>query len=109
MPRSTETKSTPAFLASPLKEGNKSIKAVCNIKHYVDPKKGAPGNQVRDLPCLSKPADLDLDKVNMDTGVKAYKLLNLFSNPDTFYTMLFEMYVTNLCNKFILNYYVKGL
>ena len=27
----------------------------------VDPKKGTPGNQVRDLPCLSKPADLDLD------------------------------------------------
>ena len=45
----------------------------------------------------------------MDTGVKTYNLSNLFSNPDTFYTMLFEMYVTNLCNKFILNYYVKGL
>ena len=45
----------------------------------------------------------------MDTGVKAYKLLSLFSNPDTFYTTLFEIHVTNLCNKFILNHYVKGL
>ena len=27
----------------------------------VDPKKGAPENQVCDLLCLSKPADLDLD------------------------------------------------
>ena len=45
----------------------------------------------------------------MDTGVKTYKLLSLFSNPDTFYTLLFEIHVTNLCNKFILNYYVKGL
>ena len=45
----------------------------------------------------------------MDTGVKTYKLPNLFSNPDTFYTMLFEMHVTNLCNKFILNQHGKSL
>ena len=45
----------------------------------------------------------------MDTGVKAYKLLSLFSNPHTFYTMLFEMYVTNLCIKFILNQHGKSL
>ena len=35
----------------------------------------------------------------MDTGEDMYKLLNLFSNPDTFYTMLFEMYVTNKSKK----------
>ena len=45
----------------------------------------------------------------MDTGVKAYKLLSLFSNPDTFYTTLFELFVTNLCNKFILNQYGKSV
>ena len=35
---------------------------------------------------------------NMDTGEDRYKLLILFSNPDTFYTLLFEMYVTNKTN-----------
>ena len=45
----------------------------------------------------------------MDTGVNTYKLLSLFSNPDTFYTSLFEMYVTYLCNKFILNQHGKSL
>ena len=34
----------------------------------------------------------------MDTGEDMYKLLSLFSNPDTFYTWLFEMYVTNKTN-----------
>ena len=32
---------------------------------------------------------------NMYTGVDTYKLLSLFSNPDTFIQMLFEKYVTN--------------
>ena len=31
----------------------------------------------------------------MDPGEVMYKLLSLFSNPDTIYTKLFEMYVTN--------------
>ena len=35
---------------------------------------------------------------NMGTGEDRYKLLSLFSNTDTFYTMHFEMYVTNKTN-----------
>ena len=42
----------------------------------------------------------------MDTGEDRYKLLSLFFNPDTFYTTLFEMYVTN---KYSLNQHGKGL
>ena len=35
----------------------------------------------------------------MDKGDDTYKLLGLFfSNPDTFYTTLLEMYVTNKTN-----------
>ena len=34
----------------------------------------------------------------MDTGEDRYKLLSLFSNPDTIYTKLLEMYVTHKTN-----------
>ena len=40
---------------------------------------------------------------NIDTREDRYQLLSLFSNPDTFYTMLLEMYVTNKTNTVQIN------